>query len=87
MSSAEALRNSSDKVAVGSTVEIEWDDGERGVYAIGEESNLARNVIAADAPLARAIYGANAGDVRTYLGGRGLRTVRVLRVGGSTGVA
>lgn len=83
MSSVETLTSKPGKVAVGSTVEVEWDDGQRGVYEIGSESDLAQNVIAPDAPLARAIRGASEGDVRTYLAGRSRRTVTVIRVDGA----
>jgi len=71
-------------VGIGRTVEIEWGGGGRDVYSIGAEGNSdpANHVIAADAPLARAIIGAKAGEARTYRAGHRVWMVRVLRVGG-----
>lgn len=71
-------------IQVGTIVEVEWDDGKRGVYRIGfeGESNLADCVIAVDAPLPRALCGASEGDSRTYRAGHVERTVRVIRVRG-----
>ncbi len=77
------------RVGIGTTVELEWAGGNRSVYSIGAEgvSDLANHVIAADAPLARAIIGATAGDARTYHAGRSDWIVTVVRVGGPAGAA
>jgi len=70
-------------VGVGRTVEIEWADRGRSIYLIGAEgsSDLANDVIAADAPLAHAVIGATAGDVRTYRVGGSSWTVTVINIG------
>lgn len=67
-------------VEIGSTVEVEWEDGARATYSIDEESRLSQSVISADAPLARAIVGARSGETRTFSAGRNVRTARVLAI-------
>jgi transcription elongation GreA/GreB family factor len=71
------------KVKVGSIVEVEWDDGVRGVYRIGAEGESAPNkkIIGADAPVAVAICGASKGDIRGYMVRGGWRSVTVVSVG------
>jgi transcription elongation GreA/GreB family factor len=87
MSSVEVFGTLTREVVIGSTVEVQWDDGGRGRYLIGAETDLAQNVLGVDAPLARAICGASAGEVRTYRAGRCFRSVTVLQVEGSLDVA
>jgi transcription elongation GreA/GreB family factor len=69
-------------VRLRSIVEIEWDDGVRGVYRIGAESESDPNskVIGADAPVAAAITGACEGDIRRYMVRGGWRSVTVLSI-------
>jgi transcription elongation GreA/GreB family factor len=74
-------------IAVGAVVEVAWEDGEHAIYLIAAESCPEKNVIATDAPLARAIYGATTGESRTFCAGRRLRTVRIVRIEGAHDVA
>jgi|GEM_PF-1365860 len=66
-------------IQIGSTVVVEWDDGETATVTIrgAHEANPAAGVISFKSPLGTSLLGASAGDSRTYTVGDRHMTITV----------
>ncbi len=76
------IRDQIKKVTIGNTVEIEFDNGETKEITIGAygESSPEKNLIAYQAPIAKAIMGKKEGDETTFTVQKNARTIYISKI-------
>jgi transcription elongation factor GreA len=77
-------RQSTDRVEIGATVEIELEAGDRrSITIVGHGESAPPTLISYDAPLGQALLGGRAGDERAFrVGGRTARKVKIISISG-----